>query len=175
MLGPPLLWRNRGRRVALDAARGLAYLHSCGVIHRWALQKRWQIPCRQSAARGRTWLVGVFTQMAGSGESDWVSERLTAEPLLRPTLQGREDQQHTAGRLGARQGGGRGPGLSPAHRGHGAGRDGGHLCECRRHHRLTPQHASTSEACDDSVVAAHDAHLKSSTSCKLLACLSTQL
>ena len=77
-----------------------------------------------------------------------------------PTLQGREDQQHTAGRLGARQGGGRGPGLPPAHRRHGAGRDGGHLRECRRHLNLT-SHALLQRSCGHTVVAMHAVYLQS--------------
>ena len=56
VLGPPLLWRNRGRRVALDAARGLAYLHSCGVIHRWALTWLWALSgCCQEACAILAW------------------------------------------------------------------------------------------------------------------------
>ena len=29
-----LLWRAAGRRIALDAARGLNFLHSCRIVHR---------------------------------------------------------------------------------------------------------------------------------------------
>lgn len=57
LLGPPLLWRRRGRRIALDAARGLAFLHSCGVVHRQVIligMSLWSLRHMQSEAdRGR--------------------------------------------------------------------------------------------------------------------------
>lgn len=37
---PEYTWERRGKAVALDVARGLLFLHNCGVIHRWALPPR---------------------------------------------------------------------------------------------------------------------------------------
>ena len=133
------LWRAGGRRIALDAARGLNFLHSCRIVHRsesrccaaGIMQKLSATVSEDETVRTIClgWLTCKLSLAAGGLAEDYMLLCHYLCDLLYLPMQGHKEQQHPAGRLGACQGGGRWPGVPAAHRGPGRARRR-HLREC---------------------------------------------